>query len=44
MFNEKSHENIMLNNGLSEILFRIFFIFYQSAINFIMVWNKKSGL
>ena len=44
-FNEKLHENIMLNNGLSKTLFSIFFIIYQSAIiNCIMVWNKKSGL
>ena len=27
------HENIILNNGLSKILLRIPFIFYQCAIN-----------
>ena len=44
MFNKKSHENIILNKGLSKILFRKFFIFYQCAINCVIVSNKKSDL
>ena len=40
----QTHENIILNKGLLKILFRIFFIFHQRAINCIMVSRKKSGL
>ena len=36
-----THENIILNNGLSKVLFRIFFIFYQCAVNCVMVSGKK---
>ena len=44
MFNKKSHENIISNSVLSKILIRIFFVFYQCAINCVMVSSKKSCL
>ena len=36
--------DIILNKGLLKILFRIFFIFHQCAINTVMVSGKKSGI
>ena len=39
-----THKNIILNNGPSKILFRIPFIFYQCAINCVVIPSKKSSL
>ena len=39
-----TRENIILNKGLLKILFRIFFIFHQCAINCVMISSKKSGV